>query len=544
MQARIGLMVGGLSAALIGCGGITDCKEDGAACAELLNKNADKCATAFTYKHSDKKRKRCENAIKVVGKGKVKAAVPGLMGILKVPESGIAADNHRQEAAKALGKIGDANAVDALIEAIDLNVGTSSDHKDKMGNRSNERIAQALGRLGDKKASAKLLQLLDRSRDNNAKLWAMRALGKLKDDSAIDALTKVALEHDNKFMRKNAIIAMGDIGSPKAIPSLIRMMFIEFAGVSFYPQASWALFQIGPAAVPALLETLALKNGAVSKDFEKSGGIKESAIIAKCAVVLGDLRDPQAIEPLIKAYESAIEKSDPILLGQMPFALGALSDTKAIPVLAKKMGTIDASIREPIMTAINKIGDRSVLKEMIATMTAKDFVERCVKSGVAKSACEGDVVSRARAAKATADAVTHLVDEAHLAQFKAAIDAEKVKDLQDYYKERYAAAKLAAECKTDAACWTKKTGDKSKLVREKAYWELGRLKDKAVAKTLAKGLKDKDSRVRAAAIFSYWNIGGKEIAEDLKKQLEEEKGRADFIRVNEDLKRLYIHLTR
>src|SRR5688572_20085595 len=104
MRFLIKLAAGGLvlaAGALSGCSGVSDCGDDGAKCAEMLNANAEKCAQAFQLTQGDSKRKHCENAIKTVAKHDAKAAVPGLLQILAVPDSTAPYDNHRQEAAKA-----------------------------------------------------------------------------------------------------------------------------------------------------------------------------------------------------------------------------------------------------------------------------------------------------------------------------------------------------------------------------------------------------------------------------------------------------------
>lgn len=533
-----------LGFAVAACGGPSDCEADAAKCAAMLNENAAACAEAYTLKTTSSKRKHCENAVDVVSDAKEEAAVPGLLGILAVPESGVHEDDHRVEAAKALGKIGSKAAVDGLIEAIDLSVGTSDDPKDKMGNRANEEIAEALGRIGDPKAAPKLLALSERTRDNHVALWAMRALGMLKAEAAVEPLIDVALKHDNKFMRKNAVIALGDIGHPKAVDALIQMMFIEFAGVSFYKEASYALFQIGPAAVEPLLETLAMKNDKVNAIFEQSGGAKESAVKAKCAVVLGDLRDERAVEPLIEVYEEAVKKNDAIVIREVAFALGSLNDPRAVPALMENMATPDASLRERVMQSLNKIGDRRPVPGMIRAMTPRDFVKRCIKLGASRRACKQDLLSRAGATKAAADQATFLVGAEHVEDFAKVVAAEDNEELKKYLEKRLEAAKLAAECKEDVSCWAKYAKHDDQLFRQKAYWELGRIGGDEAKTILARGLKDRKRKARAAAIYSYWKIGDASIVPQIEEQLEAEQGSADFMVVNEDLKRMMLDLAR
>lgn len=548
MQARFSIVLaGGLAAFAAGCGGITDCKEDGAACAEMLNKNAEACATAFQLKQSDKKRKACEGAVKVVGEGKVAAALPGLKTILAAPETNNPDDKHRVEAAKALGRIGDKAAVDALLAAIDFSAGTSSDPKDKNAHRTNEELATALGRLKDGRAVPKLIELIDKSRESYVVLKAVRALGEIGDAAGVAPLAKIALEHQNKFMRKNAVIALGDIGHLDATDALIQMMFVEYQGVSFYKEASFALFQLGPGVSQALLDTMAGKNEGVNRWFEKTGGLKDTAIKAKCGFVLGDLRDTRAIEPLIEAFKGAADTSkfDPVVLIYAAAPLGALADSRAVPVLASQMLTLDASLRDPIMRALNQLGDRSVVAQMIEGMTFDHFVNKCVKDGVAdKATCSSDKAAAHGAQKAAADHASNLAGPEHLAAFEKAVSAETQEAVKPYFEARLKRVQAAAECKSDGACWVKKLSDADPLIREKAAWELGRLKDKSTEEALAKALADAKPEPRSAAIMAYWSFGGPKAVPAIEAQLEDEASKADYIRVNEDLKRLLVHLKR
>ena len=539
-----GALAFGLGAIVAGCSGVSDCGDDPAACAAVLNENAAACAEAYTLKSSNRKRKNCAHAIDVAGDEAVEAAVPGLLGVLAVPESGVPEDDHRAEAAKALGKIGSKDAVDGLMAAIDLTVGTSDDPKDKMGNRANEEIAEALGAIGDPRAAPKLVALMESTRDNNVALWAMRSLGRLESPSAVEPLVEVTLEHPNKFMRKNAVIALGEIGDPGAVDALIQMMFVEFQGVSFYKEASYALFQVGPPAVEPLLRTLAMENEDVAAIFEKSGGAKESAVVAKCAVVLGDLRDPRAVEPLVEAYAAAVKKNDVIAIRELAFALGSLDDPEAVPALMENMATPDASLRERIMGSLNKIGDRRPVQGMITAMTKRDFVKRCVKMGASRAACQQDLLSRAAATKAAADQVTFLVDAENVDRLAKVIAAEDNDELKSYLQKRLEVAELSSECKTDVACWGKHAKSDDELVREKAYWELGRIGGDQAQAILAQGLKDRKRKPRAAAIYSYWKFGDASVVPAIEAQLEKEEGAADFMVVNEDLKRLLISLKR
>jgi len=536
-----GVLIG---AGLTACSGVTDCKDDGEACAAMLNANGQTCAEAFQLEHSQRKRKYCEHAIDVVGEQEVKAAVPGLVAVLKAPHTNVPDDNHVQEAAKSLGEIGDTSAVGPLVDALDYEAGTSSDPRDKMANRANEEIAKSLGDLGSDEAVEPLLKLIDESRDNNVVLWAVRSLGEIGSPKAVEPIEQIALGHNNKFMRKNAVIALGNIADPSATDTLIKMMFIEYQGVSFYREASFGLFQVGPATTDALLETMALENEEVNAIFEKTGGLKESAIKAKCGFVLADLRDERAIEPLIEAFKAAVEKGDPVVLGYTAPPLGALEAKEAVPVLTEQMKTIDQSLRDPMMRALVMIGDRSPVPEMIQLMTEADFVEKCTDRGNTKEACLAEKDAFRGALESAADHASNLAGPAHVELYAGVTDEVQDEKLREYFEARLPRVELAGECREDAKCWASKLESDDDLVREKAAWELKRLEDPATVDALAKALGDKDREARYAAIYAYWDYGTPDAIERIEQILEDEEGSADYVRVNEDLRRLHVHLKR
>lgn len=539
----------GLATGLFGCGGISDCREDAEKCAAMIAANGEACAQAFRLKQGEAKRKHCEAALKTVAKAKSAAALPGLLQMLKAPETGTPYDAHRAEAAKVAARIGDKSVVPALLEAIDVAAGSSSDPRDKNTNGTNEAIAEALGDLKDPSSCGRLVDLMHKSRHDYTVLKSIRSIGQVGCKDAVGDVAKLALTHDNKFMRKNAVEALGDIGDISAADALIQMMFVEYQGVSFYREASFALFKIGPQVADKLLATMEGKNEDVKQYFQQKGGLMNTATKAKCGFVLGDLRDERAIDPLIEAFKSSTQpdNQDPVLLIYSAAPLGLLKAKKAVPVLASQMLDLDGSKREPIMRSLNQIGDRSVVSDMITKgMSQAYFVDECVKQGLAdKEACAGDLSSLTTAIKPAADHASNLGGAEHYDAYKAAVDATEVKVVKDYLAERLKRLDAARECKSDLDCWTKKAQDADPIVREKAAWELGRVeKLSSAAPALAKLIGDDDLFVRSAAIFSAWNALDKKAVPEIEKRLEDEAGSSKFVRVNEDLRRLLVHLAR
>jgi len=159
-----------------------------------------------------------------------------------VPKLKDANKNVRESAALALGYIGDARAVEPLIEAL----------KDQ-----NEYVrlgaALALRNIGDTRAVEPLVEALKDEHDGVRGNSAV-ALGLLGDARAVELLRE-ALKNEDEEMRKNAALALGTIGDTKAVELLIEALKDDHEEVRWC--ATYALGNIGDArAVEPLIEAL------------------------------------------------------------------------------------------------------------------------------------------------------------------------------------------------------------------------------------------------------------------------------------------------
>ena len=126
-------------------------------------------------------------------------------------------DNARLQATKALGKIGDARAIDPLIKALD-----DSDN----GVRSS--AACALNKIGPSVLES-LIKALDNS-DCWVRSRTVRALGKIGDARAVELLIK-ALHDPEYIVRGDAAEALGKIGDERAVEPLIKALHDSNADV-------------------------------------------------------------------------------------------------------------------------------------------------------------------------------------------------------------------------------------------------------------------------------------------------------------------------
>ena len=134
-------------------------------------------------------------------KAEVKAAIARILGEAKLPSS-----------------------VDALSEAMDP-AASDSDAKNL-----NKEIAIALGKINDPRGVAALSKLL-KTKDNYTVIAAIESLGDLRAKESFDALYSIATDDAiEPFITKKAIVSLGEMADPRAVPGLIRAMFKERKG--------------------------------------------------------------------------------------------------------------------------------------------------------------------------------------------------------------------------------------------------------------------------------------------------------------------------
>ncbi|TKJ33501.1 MAG: hypothetical protein CEE38_20280 [Planctomycetes bacterium B3_Pla] len=154
------------------------------------------------------------------------------------PEGQIRSD--RYYAALLLGQLGKKEAVPVLIKAT----------KDKT---INYQAAISLGKIGEKSAIPALRKMAKDFPDE--RLWAGYGLAALGEPEGFDMLTEVIISDSRWTERRHAVRALGDIGHPKALPTVVKALKDKHVNVRV--SAARALGAIGDsAALPALIEAL------------------------------------------------------------------------------------------------------------------------------------------------------------------------------------------------------------------------------------------------------------------------------------------------
>ncbi len=333
----------------------------------------------------------------------------------------------REDAARALGQIGDPRAVEPLIAALKdgddgVRVGAAAALRAFDDVHAIEALitalkdedqdvrcvaATSLGEIGDQRAVEPLIAVFE-LRDF-ASSYAAKALGKIGDPRAVELLI-AALNDENWDYRFSIAEALGRIGDPRAVEPLRTLLNDEDGNVrksvilaldnlGWYPAnqkdgaSYWAIH--GEWEIPFELDSMSVTQ-LITVLYHPESEMRQAA-----AQKLGQDGDPRAVEPLIVAlkdndldegvHQSAVE------------ALGKIGEPAVEPLIAtlkdrnfpssyaiEALGQIGEPAVEPLIAAfmdedfpsayaalaLGEIGDLRAVEPLIAALKDKDKARR------------------------------------------------------------------------------------------------------------------------------------------------------------------------
>jgi HEAT repeat protein len=475
---------------------------------------------------------------------KDKRSLPSIYAALKGPVT-----ETKPMLVDMLGLFGDATSVEPLVDAIDLTAGAGRDKETRINATANEKAINAIARLrdtvpnlGDNKRLVDTIRKLTTANNENVQLAAVITLGQLKCKDAVEELIQIADGHPNNFMVKNAVLALNEIVDPRAAPAFGRLLFFE-RGVSFYAEASYGLFLIGKPSLPILREIYDGKFKAI-ETLHVEPGVQR----AKAMVVAADIADPSTNDWVIKGVDEQGNGTATVLTRlQAQDAAGRLGLQAAVKGMRNRIDNADISQSEHALNALTAIGARDIAGPMYAWTTSEGALKQCAEQGGNTATC---AKSEDQIRKARLLAWSRLAPGTDFAKAEKMVADEKnpkLKAVVEVAKERMAVAK---ECGSDVKCFIGKTKSESVGVRDRSAYELlwaSAAGNNDARDALIPLLSDKDNEVRYAAILGVMRrlpTDSVPLADVLKKQLDAERGQQQFIRINEDLKRLETKLRR
>lgn len=444
--------------------------------------------------------------------------------------------------ARLLGEQKSPSSLEALLGAVD-----PSGDPDARG--LNKEIAVALGRLGDPKAGPALLTLL-KTKDHYTTIAAIESLGALKVKDAFAPLYDIA--NDEKiepFITRKAIEALGELGDARAVPGLVKAMY---RAKGFYRESSFALYQLGQPAADALVAIVDGKDKALSS-WAAQNRIQDFAIVVKAVQVLGDLHDLRAEKAItaLVTYKSEYDDIRIMMRTHAADALGRMRAKAGVKAIASVLDEPNADARREYVWALARIGSKEALPKLLETSGEGPWEARAESMrGLAMLADDPAVFDKLAAAEAKLFKAECRDDEgsAECGDVPAAVKSHLAR-----IKTLAARAAAAKACRGDATQWAKRLDDPDEGIRERAAYEVGRSGQGALVGELLKRLSEKNLDTRLAFIQGAdWlthdsaeaMAEGKRRLGDLAKQIAEEKGKTEFDKVNEDLRRLHAQLAR
>lgn len=281
------------------------------------------------------------------------ATVDELIVALRDPDPG-----KRRTAAEALGRLGDAQAVTALIEALDDPFESWSQYPDERspvsgGYPVREAAIWALENIGD---PAAIHPLADRLGDSLAKS-ALVGISRVHHEEVVSHLVR-RLEADAPIPAAAASV-LAEIGDPGVVPELVTA--IERFGLLGY-------------LTPSLIDSLKRIGGPEAERFldayrNRYGDDEARTVVLRLASSVrwgGSGREKAAREveslqgratiPLIELLGHA----DNLVRWQSARSLGRIGDTRAVEPLARLLDDSDPGVREAAIGALERIGGPDV----------------------------------------------------------------------------------------------------------------------------------------------------------------------------------------
>ena len=255
----------------------------------------------------------------------------------------------REDAAFALGRLGDPRSVQPLIRALR--------DPDRAVREAATSALQALGEPA-------ILSLGFCLQDTNLQVQESAAciLATIATEQVLDPLLSAALS-PNWIVRSSAAKALGRIQNSQAIETLSLLLQDKVPAVR--EEAGRAMQAIGDASVPKLLDSL----------HDPNWKIRLRSVEA-----LALLKPKEAVGPLMLLV---LEDPDTAVRQDAVRALGQIGDARAIPLLLSSLALQTPSLKLPAIEALGQIRSSEAIPALIALVNSvpteayKDRMEGC-----------------------------------------------------------------------------------------------------------------------------------------------------------------------
>lgn len=212
----------------------------------------------------------------------------------------------------------------------------------------------------------------------------------LRAEKNIDGLIEALRSSGDGLTRQRAALALGDLGGPEAVRPLIRALGDPLTAVREAAADSLAL--LGSPAVEQLVELL--DNPEASGKYDETATTGEAPTVTGpggqtweietardlrrvyAAAILGEINDPAAVEPLVRALR---DRNDDLRYQ----ASGAIAKfgRGAVEPLRRMLADQDPEIRIVAAGALGESGDPSAVEPLIEALRDSDDGVRGAAAG-------------------------------------------------------------------------------------------------------------------------------------------------------------------
>ena len=413
---------------------------------------------------------------------------------------------------------------------------TSKEEALNAANRSILTGMKQLLRKGEKLPAGTIDEVIPYVNSGNAQtaLVAIRVVGMLQDKKGTKVLLDVIEDHNNNFIIKNAIMALGDLRDPKAADTLVTYLFKE-RGVSFYPEASFSLYQMRmhPVVVEKLAQTFEGKNE-VANGLIQGSKLCQDAKEKVCWVLrskVGEvLSDIGLTEAQVTMFDKVISpKANQTMVFKLVEAMGRTGESFAIKTIMKQLNNL--TVREYFGRSIARIGDRQAALKLLRQAAPSKYRQDCKSMGYDDKNCNKSEVEIRRF---TIENAARAGDSRVANELEKMVGAETNGKVRMMMEGQLRKVRVYDKCQADAVCYRKLLSSDDPVIREKAAYELAYLKDEGSRDELLKTLKsevDNTNESRFAKFWALWRLGGSKGISTIEQIIESDKGNRDYARL-------------
>jgi HEAT repeat protein len=383
------------------------------------------------------------------------------------------------------------------------------------------KAARALRRLGGSQAVPELIRILEKWTPKNprdltpVRTEVVKALGTFRSREAVPALVQMALERSHGLIvNLRAIEALGEIADTRAIPALIRSLYLACPEDKCSAAARLALNRIGKPAIPALLKVVARQDPQIEA-LAKEKKLGEGQVTAVAFVVLGDIGGADVARRLARDFLRGPESFSKV---NAISAIGFIGGDDLVQALIRAYPKSLLEARTNILHALHRIGDRSAIPFLLKVIRQREDPNLLWTAGLAAS---------------------YLGGEEELDDLQAVLDREKsrlgrlegerkalARQTITYFTDFVARLRAAKGCK-DASCWIEKLrkGDRPSRIKAARMLAFAKVREPAEDALIA-ALGDPDPDVREEVAFALGKVGSPRAVPFLERRIAEDKDKS------------------